>query len=120
VEPSALKKQLAEYLSRRSPGILEFFNVYCTLMYKTDCLTLLFTSPSKLYHIVLMHYKGDAISADYVFTLIFLNPLALLLGREEIAGELLCLAKTGRDKDFAQMLTTLSSKLCVFSSHKEM
>ena len=115
MEPSALKKQLVEYLSRRSPGILEFFNVYCTLMYKTDCLTLLFTSPSKLYHIVLMHYKSDAVSADYAFTLIFLSPLALLLGREEIAEELLCLTKAGRDKDFAHMLTTLSSKLTVSS-----
>ena len=113
MEPNALKKQLAEYLSRRSPGILEFFNIYCTQIYKTDCLTLLFTSPSKLYHIVLMHYRGDAISADYVFILIFLNPLAFLLKREEITGELLCLAKTRRDKDFAHVLATLSNKLTV-------
>lgn len=110
-----MKKQLAEYLPRRSSGILEFFNVYCTQIYKTDCLTLLLTSLSKLYHIVLMHYKNDVVSADYVFTLVFLSPLALLLGKEEITEELLCLAKTGKDKDFAQMLTTLSSKLGVTS-----
>jgi hypothetical protein len=103
-ELNYLKKRLLEYLSSKSPGVLDLFNIYCHLLYKTDCITLLLTEPSKLYHIVLTHYRGDVSSADYAFTLVFLGPLALLLGRSEIARELLDLVKTGRDREFLELL----------------
>jgi len=101
---STLRKQLTEYLSRSSPGLLEFFNIYCTLIYETDCLTLLFTTPSKLYHIFTTHFKGDIVSADHAFTILFLKPLAHILGREDIVRELLDYAKTSRDKEFTRLL----------------
>jgi len=99
-----LRNQLREHLSRRSPGELEFFNIYCTLLHKTDCITLLLTEPSKLYYIVLMHYKGNVDSADHVFTILFLSPLTLILGREGVVSELLDFVKTCRDRDFLQLL----------------
>lgn len=100
-----MKRRLIEYLTRRAPGVLDLFNIYCMLMYRVDCVTLLFTSPSKLYYIVLTHYKSDIVSADYAFTIAFLGPLALLLNRLDIIRELLELAKTGKDKEFFEVLT---------------
>ena len=44
------------------------------------------------------------ISVDYAFTLLFLGPLALLLGRDEIARELLGLVKAGKDRGFLELL----------------
>jgi len=105
-ELSALKKRLVEYLTTRSPGVVELFNIYCNLMYKTDCVTLLLTEPSKLYNIILRHYRGDVASADYAFTLVFLGPLTLILERPNITQELLDLVKTGRDREFLEVLTT--------------
>lgn len=53
---------------------------------------------------MLRHYRGDVISVDYAFTLLFLGPLALLLGRDEIARELLGLVKAGKDRGFLELL----------------
>jgi len=99
-----LKRRLVEYLTRKAPGVLDLFNIYCILTYKVDCITLLFTSPSKLYYIVLTHYRGDFMSADYAFTIAFLGPLAILLNRTNITQELLELARTSRDKEFLELL----------------
>ena len=100
-----LKKRLVEYLTRRAPGVLDLFNIYCTLIYRVDCITLLFTSPSKLYYILLTHYRGDVVSTEYAFTIAFLGPLAILVNRTDIIRELLELVKTGRDKEFLELLT---------------
>ena len=99
-----LKKRLLNYLTRRAPGAVDLYNMYCMLTYKTDCISLLFTTPSKLYYLILNHYKGDSASADYAFTLLFLGPLALLTGRAEIARELLELVKSGRDREFVELI----------------
>jgi hypothetical protein len=103
-EFNGLKRRLMEYLTRRAPGVLDLFNIYCMLIHRVDCVTLLFTSPSKLYHIVLTHYRGDIVSTDYAFTLAFLGPIAILLGRVDIVKELLNLVKTGRDSEFLELL----------------
>ena len=99
-----LKKRISEYLATRSPGVLNFFNMYCHILYKSDCITLLLTEPSKLYHIVLTHYRGDVATADYTFKLVFLGPIALITGRPEITRELLDYVKTGRDREFTELL----------------
>jgi len=105
-ELNVLRKRLAEYLSRRALGILEFFNIYCMSMYRVDCISLFFTTPSKLYYILLTHFRGDTTSTDYAFTLLFLSPLTLLLGLKEteVVKELLDLVKIGRDKEFLELL----------------
>jgi hypothetical protein len=107
-ERGDLKARLSEFLSRRSPGILEFFNIYCVTIYRSDCISLLLTSPSKLYHIVLRHYRGDAASADLAFTIAFLSPLVQLLREPEIADTLLDLAKTSRDEEFLELVNKLN------------
>jgi hypothetical protein len=76
-------------------------------MYRADCISLLFTSPSRLYHIVLSHFRGDVTSTDLSFSILFLSPLVLLLGKSEAARELLDLAKLGKDKEFLELVARL-------------
>jgi hypothetical protein len=57
-----LVRRFSEYVSRRSPGVLSFLNLYCTTAYGTDCVSLLLTSPSRLYYLVLKHFRGDVYS----------------------------------------------------------
>lgn len=103
----ALKVYLYEYLSKKIPGMLSLLNVLCRTAYRTDCINLLLTSPSRLYMIVVSHYRGDIVSADYAFTIIFLSPLAGYLKRPEVIQHLLDLVKTGRDSEFAELIKKL-------------
>jgi hypothetical protein len=101
-----LARRFSEYVSRRSPGVLSFLNLYCTAAYGTDRASLLLTSPSRLYYLVLRHFRGDAYSADYAFKLLLLNPLATLLGAgEDLPSQLLELAKSGRDGEFLELVS---------------
>lgn len=99
-----LKRSLYGFLRQRVPGLLELLNIYCMTSYSSDCLSLLFKSPSRVYQVFLMHYRGDMVSADYAFTLVFAGGIAQLLGRYELASQLLELAKTGRDSEFIQLV----------------
>ncbi|MEM5833637.1 MAG: hypothetical protein QXF04_03795 [Candidatus Aenigmatarchaeota archaeon] len=99
-----LEKYLRDYLSSRMPGILSFLNILCYHTSKRDCIELLFTSPSKLYHTLLYYHQGDYVLADHTFILAFLNPLALHLRRPELVHELVSMAKLGRDKDFIETI----------------
>jgi hypothetical protein len=107
-----LVRRFSEYVSRRSPGVLSFLNLYCTTSYGTDCVSLLFTSPSRLYHLVLKHFRGDVYSADYAFKLLLLNPLVTLLGAgEDIPSQLLELAKLGRDREFLELVSRYAGRV---------
>lgn len=101
---SSLKSYLREYLVKNVPGAIYFFNILCTLTYRADCISLLLESPSKLYSIVLSHYRGDVVAADYAFTLLFVNPIVNYLKKPDIARQLLDYAKTGRDSDFVEVV----------------
>lgn len=72
--------------------------------YRTDCISLIPTSPSKVYLIMLAQYKGDILSADYAFIILFINPIVELLRKPDLVEELLHLAKTGRDKEFLELI----------------
>lgn len=99
-----LERRLRDILAKRAPGYVELFNIYCMIHYHLDCLVLLFKEPSKLYYIILTHYKGDVVTSDYVFTLIFLGPLAQLLGDYSVVRTLLELAKMGKDREFLEVV----------------
>jgi hypothetical protein len=99
-----LERRLRDILAKRAPGYVELFNIYCMIHYHLDCLVLLFKEPSKLYHIILTHYRGDVVTSDYVFTLIFLGPLAQLLGDYSVVKSLLELAKMGKDREFLEVI----------------
>ncbi|MGC8983269.1 MAG: hypothetical protein ACP5KA_05945 [Desulfurococcaceae archaeon] len=103
-----LKTYLSDYVSKRVPGFLSLLNVICTTRYGKDCLSLFFESPSRLYLVFLAYYRGDALSADYAFTIAVLSPIALLARDPGLAGKLLELVKLGRDPDFLDLLTKLS------------
>jgi hypothetical protein len=107
-----LARRFSEYVSRRFPGVLSFLNLYCTTSYGTDCTSLLLTSPSRLYHLVLKHFRGDVYSADYAFKLLLLNPLATLLGAgEDLPSQLLELAKLGRDGEFLELVSRYAGRV---------
>jgi hypothetical protein len=107
-----LARRLSEHVSRRSPGVLSFLNLYCTTAYGTDCVSLLFTSPSRLYYLILRHFRGDVYSADYAFKLLLLNPLATLLGAgEDLPSQLLELAKSGRDGEFLELVSRYAGRV---------
>ena len=99
-----LRKIVQDHLLKKIPGMLSFLNTLCIINNGVDCITLLFTSPSKLYISLLNHYRGDMLSTDYAFTLAFLNPLLQYLKHYELASQLLELAKTGRDKEFIDLI----------------
>jgi hypothetical protein len=101
---SVLRERLREYLYRTIPGNLELYNLYCTLQYGVDCLSLFLTRPSRLYHIVLRHQRGDIDSADLAFSIAFLSPLLLILGDPGLSRELLNLVKSGRDEEFLKVI----------------
>jgi len=107
-----LVRRFSEYVSRRSPGVLSFLNLYCTTAYGTDCVSLLFTSPSRLYYLILKHFRGDVYSADYAFKLLLLNPLVTLLGAgEDLPSQLLELAKLGRDREFLEVVSRYAGRV---------
>lgn len=101
----SLKNSVQEYLLKKIPGMLSFLNTLCIMNYGVDCITLLFTSPSRLYILLLNHYKGDILSTDYAFTLAFLNPLISCLKNPELVSKLMELVKTGRDKEFVELIS---------------
>ncbi|MEM0368605.1 MAG: hypothetical protein QXN57_04090 [Desulfurococcaceae archaeon] len=100
----SLINRVQEYLSKKIPGMLSFLNTLCIMNYGVDCITLLFTSPSRLYILLLNHYKGDVLSTDYAFTLAFLNPLISRSRNPELVLKLMELVKTGRDKEFIELI----------------
>ncbi|MEM4487749.1 MAG: hypothetical protein QXK88_02970 [Desulfurococcaceae archaeon] len=99
-----LKTYLHEYLSKKIPGMLNFLNMLCNVMHRSDCISLLLVSPSKLYLTILSHYRGDMLSADYAFTLVFLSPISAYFKKPELVQQLLEFVKTGRDSDFADLI----------------
>lgn len=99
-----LKEHLRLYFSKHMPGVLSFLNTLCRLVYKAECLDLLFTSPSKIYLAVLNYYGGDVHATDYVFTLVVINPIVSYIKKPELVNELLSLVKMGRDRDFVEIL----------------
>ena len=51
-----------------------------------------------------MHYCGDVNTADYAFTIAFINPIVNYLKKPELTLQLLELVKTGRIKEFLDLL----------------
>jgi len=102
---SDLKRSVQVYLLKNMPGMLSFLNTLCVMNHGLDCVTLLLTSPSKLYITLLNHHRGDMLSADYAFTLAFLNPIISYLKKPELAQRLLELVKTSRDAEFLELIT---------------
>lgn len=100
-----LKRKLYEQLSKRIPGMASYLNIICRMTYRVDCISLLFTSPTKLFHVVLNYHGGDFHTACYVFKIVFLNPLAEILGKPELSDRLLELVKFGKDEDFLKTLS---------------
>ena len=101
-----LKSYVQDYLSKRMPGMLSFLNMLCFINHGSDCVSLLFKSPSKLYLLLLNQYRFDTATADYAFTLMFINPIVGYLRKPELAQHLLELVKSGRDADFTRLLKT--------------
>lgn len=99
-----LKEYIRNYLLKRIPGHLSLLNILCVSRYNVDCVSLIISSPSRLYSLILAHYRGDIISADYAFLLVFINPIVEFLKRPDLAEELLYLAKTGKDKEFIELI----------------
>lgn len=101
---------LRDYISKNVPGMAQLLNMLCTSKYRVSCLDLFRSSPSRLYYLILEYYRSDYPTADYVFTLLFLNPIARLTGSFELLRALLDYAKTGRDRDFVELLLKYISK----------
>ena len=100
---SGLKEYVRGYVSRAVPGMLTLLDVVSRLATSVDAISLLFSSPSKLYQVTLFHYR-DMCTADIVFKLLFVNPIASYLGNHSLAEELLHLAKVGRDREFLEVI----------------
>lgn len=111
-ESDLLKSYLREYLAKKVPGMLNFLNMLCILVHRNDCISLLFKAPSRLYLLILNHYRGDVVTADYVFTLLFLNPLVsyLNLKDSQLIQQLLECVKTGKDEDFIEIIRKYTIK----------
>ena len=92
-----LRYKIHSYISSRVPGMLNLLNILSISLTGMDCITLFLTSPSKLYQLILTHFKGDITTTDYTFKILFLNPIAELLKKPEIVDELSHMAKTGND-----------------------
>lgn len=101
-----LKRKLYEQQSRRVPGMASYLNIICRITYGVDCVSLLFTSPSKLFHAILSYHGGDFHTACYVLKIVFLNPLAEALGKPELSDRMLELVKLGKDEDFRKLISS--------------
>jgi hypothetical protein len=99
-----LKEHVYSQVTRTIPGFLSFLGVLCRVRYGVDPVSLLFSSPSNLYAVLLMHYCGDVNTADYAFTIAFVNPIVNYLKKPELTMLLLELVKTGRNKEFLDLL----------------
>ncbi len=65
---------------------------------------MLFTTPSRLYSMLLTYY-GSFVAADYAAKLLFLNPIAECCRDSKLASELLETMRTGRDREFLDLVS---------------
>ncbi|MDK6028696.1 hypothetical protein QPL79_04915 [Ignisphaera sp. 4213-co] len=103
-----LKSYMHNHILKRVPGMLNLLNILSISLTGMDCITLFLTSPSKLYQLILTHFKGDITTTDYTFKILFLNPIAEYLRNSNIVNELLHLAKIGRDREFFELIKKYS------------
>jgi hypothetical protein len=96
-----LKNLVRRHASRASPGAIAILNLLCMKNAGTDAITLFFTSPSKLYQIILEFRNKDVFAADILFTSLFIKPIAEYLENDDRTEEkLLHLVKSGKNKEF--------------------
>lgn len=98
----SLRDYVYGYASKAVPGAIHILNVLCKSATGLDAMSLLFTSPSRLYQIVLSFYK-NAFTADTMFKTLFLNPIAKHLRGVDV-DEMLHLVKTCRDDEFLKLI----------------
>ncbi len=79
-----IKREIGDYVSRASPGLLNILELYCRGDSGLDCVTLLLEEPGKLKDIIMRIYVSPE-TVRFVARL-FLNPLAEVcgLGIEEL------------------------------------
>uniref|UniRef100_A0A7C2ZPZ2 DUF3227 domain-containing protein n=1 Tax=Ignisphaera aggregans TaxID=334771 RepID=A0A7C2ZPZ2_9CREN len=99
-----LKEAVRVHLKSKVPGMYQLLEFLASLNYGKSCLDLLFTSPSKVYLLVLQHYQGNATTADLIFRMLFINPITSHLRRPELEHRLLELAKLGNDTAFLELI----------------
>ncbi|MEM1652994.1 MAG: hypothetical protein QW747_06895 [Ignisphaera sp.] len=101
-EVQSLRDYVHSCASKAVPGAIHILNVLCKSATGLDAMSLLFTSPSRLYQIVLSFYK-NTFTADTMFKTLFLNPIARHIKDADV-NEMLHLVKTGRDDDFLKLI----------------
>ncbi|MEM0214327.1 MAG: hypothetical protein QW348_08790 [Ignisphaera sp.] len=101
-EVQSLRDHVYSYASKAVPGAMHILNVLCKSATGLDAMSLLFTSPSRLYQIVLSFYK-NTFTADTMFKTLFLNPIARHIKSVDV-DEMLYLVKTGRDDEFLKLI----------------
>lgn len=101
-----LKNFVHQYINSKAPGMYQLLDLLAKTRYHVGCLDLLFSSPSRLYMLILGYYHGDTKVADIVFQILFINPIALYLRRQNIISILMEFVKLGKDKEFLDLLAS--------------
>lgn len=99
-----LKEVIRQHLRSKVPGMYQLLDFLSNLHYRINCIDLLFSSPSKLYLLVLQYYKGDSATGDIVFQMLFLNPIASYIRRPDLIRMLMDHVKLGRDTEFIEIV----------------
>lgn len=99
-----LKDFIYRYINSRVPGMYQLVDLLTKMHYHASCIDLLFSSPSKLYLVILSHYRGDVNATDMIFQILFLNPIAMYFRRLNMVHTLLEYAKLGKDKEFLDLI----------------
>lgn len=95
-----LKDVVRRHVLRVAPGLLGLIGLLTTKRYGMGVVDLLFTSPTKLYVLLIEYYKGDVNTASFTFKFFFLGPIATQLGDPLAANDLLEYVERGDDEGF--------------------
>lgn len=93
-----LKQRIRRYIRAVIPGYLEILNIYSMRIYGKDVLDLFFESPSKVYDILMQHYR-DSFTVDFAIVRLFLRPISLTSNNILLEDRLLELIKRRRDDE---------------------
>jgi len=104
-----VKQFMKRYIRSMIPGYLEILNIYSMRIYGKDIIDLFFESPSKVYDILLQHYK-DSFTADFAISRLFLRPISLKANNILLEESLLELIKNRKDDEVLKVIGSALKK----------
>jgi hypothetical protein len=104
-----VKQFIKRYIRSMIPGYLEILNIYSMRIYGKDVIDLFFESPSKVYDILLQHYK-DSFTADFAISRLFLRPISLKANNILLEESLLELIKNRKDDEILKVISSALKK----------